>query len=82
MFVKFMKNDGLADTDYGKSYTMIEVLSIEFVTWEKDEYLPSSGWMARYNTKDGKCDMWPVSGNVYIMNDEGKTVDSFWPNSQ
>jgi len=82
MFVKLMKDDGLADNDYRKSYTMIEVVSAEFVMCEIDDNIPSTGWCVRYYTKCGKCDTVAVHANVYLLSETGKTIDSFSPNSR
>lgn len=69
MYVKIMSGENKPDRDADKTYQLIECKRAEFVrcpdTAEKRVWI------------DGESHH--ITGNVYILNNAGKTVDSFWP---
>lgn len=84
MFLKIMShtpNRSQADADISKPYEMIEVSSCKFM---RDEVEGPDGRRIEYYlhcTVPGELmnRSYIIEGNVYLLNDEGKTIDSFWP---
>lgn len=69
MFLKMMAGIDKPDSDSDKPYRLIECKEVEFSSGALTDGL---GW-ARV---DGLHI--PLTGNAYILNNAGKTVDSYW----
>jgi len=80
MFLKIMSDDGLADKDYRKKFKMIEVVQYEFYK-SFGEGLAESFPCVRYTDVIGRESSSAIDGNVYVMNDQGKTIESWSPNT-
>lgn len=79
MFLKIMSDDGLADKDYRKKFKMIEVTQFEFYKEQtEDRVVPVP--CVSYTDLLGKEQFQIVEGNVYVMNSQGKTIESWSPN--
>ncbi len=79
MFLKIMNDDGLADNDYRKRYHMIEVVDF-FVYHSLSSGTVESQPSVTYTDTLGKEHSRVVHGNVYVMNNQGKTIDTWSPN--
>lgn len=83
MFLKIMSTQDLPDHDYRKGYELIECARVKFV----EEDLECSGISCRKKVAkvdfDGDGGVWMsfvLTGNAYIINDNGKTVATASPN--
>lgn len=65
MYLKIMSEENLPDQSGDKAYTIIEATRIVF------QRGAGNGWACA----DG--DMIALTGNAYILNERGKTIDSF-----
>jgi hypothetical protein len=77
MIVKFMSDENAADDDSRKTFRLLSgVKTVEFV---RGVYTKGSGFgpMAVMYMEDGSYHEESIRGNVYVMNDSGKTVSSF-----
>lgn len=74
MYLKIMNGllDGLHDHDGGKAHRMVETTKYEFFINADDEY------RLAYQ-HNGSEVVESVSGNIYVLNDQGKTINSFYP---
>lgn len=79
MFVKIMSDDGLADKDHRKKFTLIEVVELEVFRSLESGTVDSVPFIS-YRDKLGKEGSGAIYGNVYIMNDQGKTIETWSPN--
>jgi len=68
MFLKLMSGEDLPDQDNSKPYRLIECRDVQFERGSQDGF----GWA----TADGVP--YALQGNAYILNANGKTVDSYW----
>jgi hypothetical protein len=73
MFLKIMNGDGERDDSYTKKFTLIEVVSFSF-SKEDGEALVT------YDDILGRSSQAIVTGNVYVLNATGKTIESWSPN--
>lgn len=74
-----MSDDGLADKDHRKKFALIEVVEVEVyrsLTSGTEESIP----FVHYRDKLGKEGSLAIYGNVYILNDTGKTIETWSPN--
>lgn len=67
MFLKLMNSEDLPDMHGSKGFTLIECKTVTFAR-EVDDPKP-------YAIIDG--DVTVLDGNAYILNNAGKTIDSF-----
>ena len=84
MFVKLMGSINMADSEPNKAFQFIEVLSCELVRGEQytDHEGNSLCWHLHCimpGTTGAVASIFRVTGNVYFLNSDGKTIDSFWP---
>lgn len=79
MYLKIMTDDGLADSDYRKKYTMIDIVKVEFYRSASSGTVESIPYVDIIDSL-GKDHSFAVHSNVYVMNDQGKTIDSWSPN--
>lgn len=80
MYLKLMSGENASDDDSRKQYILLSgVKSVEFHRDDPDgrEKLPLSGPMAAVEFENGDSRWYPVNGNCYLMNDQGKTISSF-----
>lgn len=78
MIVKFMSCEDVGDDDSRKLFRLVSgVKSIRFAR----RISPTEGAIASLILEDGLCYDEEVFGSVYVMNDTGKTVSSFCPNT-
>lgn len=75
MYVKIMSEENLPDNDPSKGYNLIECGSASFHRDSKN-VLQITIW----NRNSMNPIYYPITTNVYLMNDEGKTIDSISPN--
>ena len=68
MFLKLMSGEDLPDQDTNKPYRLIECKDVHFQRGAEG----GRGWAE----VDGV--MHALQGNAYILNANGKTVDSYW----
>lgn len=80
MFLKIMSDDGMADNDYRKKYKMIEVAQFEFYKSFGDGLVESFP-VVSYMDMTGRESHHVVEGNVYVMNNQGKTIESWSPST-
>lgn len=80
MFLKIMSDDGLADHDHRKKYQMIEVVDFWVYRSLSSGTVESQPSVTYINKLGQECSR-VVHGNVYVMNDQGKTIDTWSPNS-
>lgn len=80
MFLKIMSDDGLADKDHRKKYKMIEVTQFEFYR-SFGEGVVDSFPCVSFTDMLGKESYFVVHGNVYVMNNQGKTIESWSANT-
>lgn len=72
MFLKIMYGDNVPDGDGSKPHRLIETTQYEYFRNANGERVLS--WIL----KDGTTEhVMPINGNVYVMNDEGKTINTF-----
>lgn len=79
MYLKIMSDDGLPDEDYRKKYTMIEVVKFEFYRSLSSGAVASIPFVS-YTDIIGKESSQAIYANIYVMNNQGKTIDSWSPN--
>lgn len=73
MYLKMMGPEGLADSDSRKTFrVMAHVADVEFIRNAGREPCEAS---VLYD--DGQRETFALTGNVYVLNDQGKTVSSF-----
>lgn len=71
MYLKLMGPEDLADSDSRKTFRMASgVADVSFV-----RNAQSCEAIVLY--EDGQREAFPLEGNVYVLNDSGKTVSSF-----
>jgi len=70
MFVKLMSADDLPDHHYAKGFQLIETLHARFIRGE-------TGPQVEYSIQDGVWNNRTLEGNAYILNSEGKTIETF-----
>ncbi len=74
MFVKIMSDENCPDFDTRKSFKLLsEVESISFDRRGDDEVV------LHVHFKKGEDESFLLVGNVYVMNDAGKTIEKFGP---
>ena len=78
LYIKMMADEDKPDTDQWKDYTMFTVESNETFSFEK-EHVDAANRVRYYlqiSKKDGSFISTALTGNVYIMNEQGKTIAS------
>lgn len=74
MYMKLMGPEDCPDSDTRKTFRLIQqVLDVSF------ERHDDGKCYASYRIEDGDHFTVPATGNVYVLNDQGKTVASFGP---
>ncbi len=92
MFVKIMTGDNIADSSYLAPYELYETPTVRFETrpWEgalenTPRNIIDGGTLKMAHWACMKVDGYNYDalcpGNVYVLNGEGKTVDTWAPNS-
>lgn len=75
MIVKIMRGDGESDTSPTALFSLFA--DVESVVFERVGGVPTIGMLIR-GREAHNCGF-RVEGNVYVMNDAGKTIESFSP---
>jgi len=70
MFLKIMCNRDLPDDNSSKEFHLIECKSASFSRYD-------DGVQICIDADEPTCRTWDVYGNVYLLNNDGKTIDSF-----
>lgn len=79
MYLKMMGDENAPDGDSRKSHQILAgVISVSFVRVNEDQG-PRVGCFAFVRFDDGSDEEYSLSGNAYVMNDKGDTIDSFGP---
>lgn len=86
MFVKFVKNENQADNMPSKKFFLVECMSanireVDCGLEKPTEHNPYPHLTVDVWIQPGVCDNYPVTGNVYFLNNEGKTIESYWPSN-
>lgn len=76
MYVKVMGSQDLGDKDQSKNYSLYECNSVKFCIQ------PQRGPVALINNDAGNEKTIDVPGNVYVLNQDGTTIDCWAPNSK
>ncbi len=79
MIVKIMSGEDLPDSDPRKRYDLYD--GVNEVNFSQDDKGDSWAHMYLYMGSEDTLDVL-VTGNVYVMNDNGKTVSTFAPGPQ
>lgn len=67
MYVKMMNPGDLADSDPRKTFHLFaDVISFEISPGQP---------MVQLTYRDKRVEVMPIIGNIYIMNDDGKTIE-------
>jgi hypothetical protein len=80
MYVKIMSDENKADKDISKKYLLLECKAVSF-----SRSLPVAPDGRPIENERGypiaivDGDEYRITGNVYVLNDAGKTVDAYWP---
>lgn len=78
MYVKMMSDENLPDTDSRKSFKLLS--GVDTVTFNRSPEAPTEAGPTAYIVfKDGTNESFLLAGNVYVMTDEGKTIEKFGP---
>lgn len=79
MYVKIMKHHADGDNNPNSYYLFGGVVGVEYIPAGEVNKWPSIEM--RFQTDNPNYDFeyhhMPLSGNVYLMNDEGKTIDKY-----
>ncbi len=75
MFVKIMSSIDQADKDQSKCYSIYDCSGVVF------KVLEDKGPVAILEHELGSTELIPVPGNVYVLNNNGDTIDCWAPNS-
>lgn len=75
--IKIMSGQNLPDSDVGKGFKIITVAEGQMFEFGNR---PDTGEpvVAVYGKGDGIDREYPLTGNAYVMNENGKTIASFW----
>lgn len=74
MFLKMMSAENVADSDSRKSFQLIDhVSSVAFIREGVDAFVN----VYPDNDNGDESTRFPVVGNCYLMNDEGRTIAQF-----
>lgn len=80
MYIKLMSDENLADTDATKRFAMITVGDKDKVDFKYQEYLDKPPEPVLVITEEsGDTTPYFMEGNVYIMNQNGKTIAHYSP---
>ena len=91
LILKIMSGEDLADDNPSKPYRLIaDVVNVDFYTATAtqserarlgyDEEGPDVlAHHARIHHPQGGVSRYLITGNVYVMNDRGDTIDTYWP---
>lgn len=71
MFLKIMYEENKPDSEGSKGHKMVETSEYEFFKNGNGEY------RLAYKQKDGSEHAESVIGNIYVLSDSGKTINSF-----
>lgn len=79
MFLKLMSAEDLPDADGSKSYRLIECSDVRFA--QKMNLGAGSGFYSAVTYIDARGEQQHLylEGNAYLLNNAGKTIESFWP---
>lgn len=74
--LKIMSGQNFADDDPQKDYTLIQIQENERLSFRAvtDHPLYSTNVIAEIVTNDGRSSEFPLTGNAYVMNANGKTI--------
>jgi hypothetical protein len=84
LILKIMGLENGPDEDTRKTYRLLTgVRCVEFnrigqIASDSDA-MPSFTAEASVTFDDDQCEVFPLGGNVYVMNEAGKTISSFCP---
>lgn len=73
MYLKLMGSEDCPDSDTRKTFRLIQ--QVIDVTFERRD----DGCYVDFTAEDGAHVTTKADGNVYVLNDQGKTVASFGP---
>ena len=84
-YVKMMGGDDLPDTHPSKGFSLLTLREGEKVTFRKankDDGSPNgasveNGHVMVHDLANGDRETYDLAGNVYVMNDAGKTIASY-----
>jgi hypothetical protein len=74
--LKIMSEQDIADDDPQKDYTLIQIQETERLTFRHVTDHPefNTKVVAEISTNDGRSTEFPLTGNAYVMNANGKTI--------
>ncbi len=76
MLLKLMSDEAIPDHDNRKRFRLFD--DVKRVTFVRDpESNDLTGVFAEVIWRDGERDIHFLTGNAYLMNDQGKTIQSF-----
>lgn len=73
--IKIMSGENLADSDVGKGF---KIILVDANTPFEFGHSPTSGEPYVQIWCKGESVQHPLTGNAYVMNEDGKTIASFW----
>ena len=77
MYVKIMSDENIPDNDSRKAFRLLSgVVTVKF-NRSPEAPEPSSEPIAYVTFDDGETESYLLAGNVYVMNDGGKTIEKF-----
>lgn len=78
MFLKIMGPEDMADANSGKTFHILaDVTAVEFRRGSKADGDEFDGAQAVVWRTGHGCEFHPIHGNAYVLNDDGKTIESF-----
>jgi hypothetical protein len=75
MLLKLMSNENKADVDTSKGCTIIS--NVKSVNYHIDDKVDSKSMLMTIILTDDSAQEFILQGNAYLMNDNGKTIQSF-----
>lgn len=81
MFLKIMGGENVPDGNVSKTFQLLgDLQSVSFRRFEKADGIHEAGSAeAIVWRRDQGCEFHPLPGNAYVLNDDGKTIESFTP---
>ena len=76
--LKIMSEQNLPDDSPEKDFTLIQIADSESLSFVAvtDHYLYDTKVLARVDKPDGSSNEFPLTGNAYVLNANGKTIAS------
>lgn len=77
MYVKIMSDENIPDSDRRKSYRLLSGVTAIVFNRAPEAPVPSDIPRAYITFEDDEVESFELHGNVYIMDDSGKTIEKF-----